>query len=531
MNQIAAHTATPQAATPSGASATSDQVDLDEGTQPADINAIGHTASRFPVKKVIFFALVITTVLGVGFFFTKNWLSSKFSTPTRTTKTDTAPSPSQGTQSANRPRLPDANTPLEGAPWAPGEPQPPASNSQQPPVSPGKPNSAACLSTALVDKRTGQSVRDAQGQVVLVDCNGVLVSASRTAGSQGTQAAPAATTVPAPAAYSGIAAPSSAVSAGQGTPAPVDRYSGDTSLVPKKSNAFVGAPGGIPNGAPSLPSMPGMGSFPPPPVSSSELEARLKKLMTPAAVPPGAGGGAGNPILANPNANASGNPQGAMGGLLSPTSTPKALAMHTFDPNLTIPKGDAINCAMTTRVVTEISGFTSCIVSENIYSANGKVLLIERMSEIQGEYTAVGQPGQRRVYVLWSRVRKPGGITIDIASPSTDALGAAGIDGIVDNRWFERIGSAYMLSIFKDFLAAGAASTAGGTAAANTATGSALYQNSISTSTSLAEKVLSQSMNIKPVVYAHQGERISIYVARDLDFSGIYQVTPVQRAP
>ena len=61
-----------------------------------------------------------------------------------------------------------------------------------------------------------------------------------------------------------------------------------------------------------------------------------------------------NPILASPAANTSGNPQGAMGGLLSPTSTPKALAMRTFDPNLTIPKGDAINCAMTTRVVTEI---------------------------------------------------------------------------------------------------------------------------------------------------------------------------------
>jgi type IV secretion system protein VirB10 len=110
-------------------------------------------------------------------------------------------------------------------------------------------------------------------------------------------------------------------------------------------------------------------------------------------------------------------------------------------------------------------------------------------------------------------------------------LGAAGINGIVDNRWFERIGSAYMLSIFKDFLAASAASTAGGAAGVNTPTGAALYQNSISTSTSLAERVLSQSMNIKPVVYAHQGERIAIYVARDLDFSGIYQVTPTQRTP
>lgn len=517
MNPMTTTSAASQA-TPSQAA--SPQIDLDEGTQPADINAIGHTASRFPVKKVIFFAVVAAAVLGVAFVFGKSWLSSKFSVPVRSTKTDAAPSPSEGTQSANRPRLPDANTPLDGSPFPAGEPQPLPStgNKVTQTGNSNKQADAACLSTALIDKRTGQAVRDAQGQAVMVDCKGIMVGANR---APSTQASPS--TVPAPAQYSGIPAPGT-VAAGQMAPAPVDRYAGDTSLGSKKSSSL----GGLPSAA----SVPAMATFPPPPVSSSELEARLKRLMTPAVPTPGSGMGAGaaNPILASPTANTSGNPQGAMGGLLSPTSTPKALAMRTFDPNLTIPKGDAINCAMTTRVVTEISGFTSCIVSENIYSANGKVLLIERMSEIQGEYTAVGQPGQRRVYVLWSRVRKPGGITIDIASPSTDALGAAGIDGIVDNRWFERIGSAYMLSIFKDFLAASAASTAGGAAGANTATGSALYQNSISTSTSLAEKVLSQSMNIKPVVYAHQGERISIYVARDLDFSGIYQVTPVQRA-
>ncbi len=508
MNQI-----TPN---PSASPATPHQIDLDEGTQPADINAIGHTATRFPLKKVIFFAVIAAAVLSVAFMFGKSWLTSKFSSPLRNTKTDVAASPSEGTQSANRPRLPDANTPLDSNPLATSEPHPlPSTGDKSPQASNSKKQvDAACPATALIDKRSGQGVRDAQGQAVMVDCKGIMLSANRVPSAQTT-----ASTIPAPAQYSGIPAPGTST-AGQIAPAPVDRYSGDTSLGSKKPNSF-----GVPTAASS---MPAMAPFPPPPVSSSELEARLKRLMTPAGPTPGAS--AVHPILARNHANSSGNPQGAMGGLLSPTSTPKALAMRTFDPNLTIPKGDAINCAMTTRVVTEISGFTSCIVGENIYSANGKVLLIERMSEIQGEYTAVGQPGQRRVYVLWSRVRKPGGITIDIASPSTDALGAAGIDGIVDNRWFERIGSAYMLSIFKDFLAASAASTAGGTAAANTATGSALYQNSISTSTSLAEKVLSQSMNIKPVVYAHQGERISIYVARDLDFSGIYQVTPVQRA-
>lgn len=485
------------------------QHDLDEGTQPADINAIGYTASRFPLSKVIFFAVVAILVLAVLFLLGKSWFFSKFTAPARPPQQEGSASPSEGSQSAKRPRLPDANTPLDGNPLSTGADTSSASAPAKDatPGAPSKLPDTACPSTALVDKRSGQTVRDAQGQPVMVDCKGVILSAAR---------------IPAPAVNPyAIGSTPSATATGQPAPVAVDRYSGDTSLVSKKT------PLAPITGMPTVNTT--LGTLPPPPVSSADLEARLKRLMTPVAQTPNAA--ATNPILASPSANAAGNPQGAMGGLLSPTSTPKALAMRTFDPNLTIPKGDAINCAMTTRVVTEISGFTSCIVSENVYSANGKVLLIERMSEIQGEYTAVGQPGQRRVYVLWSRVRKPGGITIDIASPSTDSLGAAGIDGIVDNRWFERIGSAYMLSIFKDFLAANAASTAGGAAGVNTPTGAALYQNSINTSTSLAEKVLSQSMNIKPVVYAHQGERIAIYVARDLDFSGIYQVTPVERKP
>jgi type IV secretion system protein VirB10 len=469
---------------------------FDDGTQPEDINAIGVTASRFPVRLMVFFVVLALIFVVVAYFTGKHFLSSFWASREPGQKSEVQTGPTQGVGSSpNRPKLPGANTPLE--PSSLPDVQAPqgipnaTTNDLQPKQRQGAP--ADCASTALIDKRTGQSVKDAQGRSVMVDCKGVIQSAAL---------------VPAPQGGANAAAPGTNTA---GASTPMDRYSGDTSLAPKKSAAVS-----------LLPTNP----IPPPPVSSADLEERFKRILAPAAANP-----APNAILTTPssgNANPP-NPQGSMGGLLSPTSTPKAMAAKTFDPSLTVPKGDAIDCAMTTRVVTEISGFTSCVVSDHVYSANGKVLLIERMSEIQGEYTAVGQPGQRRVYVLWSRIRKPGGITIDIASPSTDSLGAAGIDGIVDNRWFERIGSAYMLSIFKDFLAANTASAAGGAAGVSTPTGAALYQNSINTSTSLAEKVLAQSINIKPVVYAHQGERVSIYVARDLDFSSIYQVKPTQK--
>lgn len=488
-------------------------VDLDAGTQPADINAIGTTASRFPLGKVLFFVAVLLLVLTGLFFLGKYWILAKWNESAASVrKPEQSTAPSEAAVSQNRPRLPDANTPLSDSPLADsGIAVTGASRATN--AGTATPSGAidsnagarampstACTTSALVDKRSGQTVRDAQGQSVMVDCNGKIVGGS------------ASMSIPPPAA--GQFSP--------GVPAStiVDRYSGDTALgSSRKANASTGA------GSASM-------SIPPPPVSSAQLEERFKNILAASSAGNNNSNNA-NPILAQGTAaNTPPNAQGRMGGLLTSTSTPKALALRTFDPNLTVPKGDAVDCNMTTRVVTEISGFTSCIVSNNVYSANGKVLLIERMSEIQGEYAAVGQPGQRRVYVLWSRIRKPGGITIDIDSPSTDTLGAAGIEGIVDNRWFERIGSAYMLSIFKDFLAAQAAGTAGGSSGGiNAPAGTALYQNSINTSTSLAEKVLSQSINIKPVVYAHQGERVSIYVARDLDFSGIYQVKTTAQQP
>jgi type IV secretion system protein VirB10 len=222
---------------------------------------------------------------------------------------------------------------------------------------------------------------------------------------------------------------------------------------------------------------------------------------------------------------ASANAQGPVGNNLSGANTPKAIAAKTIDENRIISKGAQIDCALTTRVVTDISGFASCIVTSNVYSANGRTLLIERMSEVQGEYGASGQPGQRRVFVLWTRIRMPRGVTIDLNSPSTDSLGAAGMDGLIDNRWWERIGSAYMLSFYKDIMAYEIAKNTN----TNTSGGATVLQNTTQTSSSLAEKVLAQSINIKPTLYANQGDRVAIYVARDLEFKEVYDVVKSKR--
>jgi type IV secretion system protein VirB10 len=507
--------------------------------QAVDINALGGGhGRRLPVRMIATIAVVAIVLVGGLFLLAKHWISGRIDTMNAAARKEPVVIPPQG-----KARLPDENTPMDGAgafPMGSGGSAAPQSGASPAPAASwnGAPSTAnpaattasgtpskACQPTQLIDKTSGQLVRDAQGRVVMVDCHGVV---------QLTQVpAPDASKVPragAAAANSGYGAGNGngnsnagwGIANGTGSPAnsfvaPFDRYGGDSSLSPKKSTSAPGSSLAIAQ----------------PPVSSTALMDLAQKLMTPqhtatsAQTPVGAMGGgasgfAGAAGSQGAQQGVAGNAQGAIGALLNPTSTPRALAVRSIDENLTVPKGDAIDCVMTTRVVTEVSGFTSCMVTSDVYSANGRVLLIERMSEVQGEYAAAGQPGQRRVYVLWSRIRKPGGITVELASPSTDQLGAAGIDGIVDNRWFERVGSAYMLSILKDFLGAQAAGSAG------SAAGATAYQNTLATSNGLAEKVLASSINIKPTIYANQGDRVSIYVARDLDFSNVYAVRPAR---
>lgn len=542
--------------------------DLDAGMQPEDINSIGPKRSGIPPRMIVAMVLIavvliLLAAMGVKYLLLPRLAGSLNPAP----KQHSDERPSKGTAS-----LPGSNTPLgfpdpsidepsddmaqrkssrwptnaAGAGTATGAPNTPASPSQaasaRAPVSAARAKNTDCPVREVMDRQTGLTVKDAQGRVLKVDCHGTLqdsASASAGAGARATATATGSSVQVVPAV---VAQPGA--NSGLQAEREKDRYGGDSTLsMNKKPSAPPGFAGmspmpGLPNalnptGAAQM--VPGVSPGMSPGMSPSAMmmDAFMKNMagnatrpaptaapINPAnPVPPAlnalnAGGGAGGGAGAAPNT------QGAVGGMLTPSSTPKALAVRSINPSLTIPKGDAIDCAMTTRVVTEISGFTSCQITSNVYSADGKVLLIERMAEVEGEYAAVGAPGQRRVYVLWSRIRKPGGVTIDIASPSTDQLGAAGIDGIVDNRWFERIGSAYMLSIFKDFLTAQATPSGGN--------GTLIFQNSLQTSNSLAEKILAQSINIKPVVYAQQGDRVAIYVARDLDFTNVYTVKAVK---
>lgn len=239
--------------------------------------------------------------------------------------------------------------------------------------------------------------------------------------------------------------------------------------------------------------------------------------------PSAVGVNSSNTSAAQATRPAAGSGAGSAGQLLASTSvTPTVMATKLGNQNFIIPKGRQADCILSTRISDEVPGFTSCVLTENVYSDNGKVLLLERGSEVTGEYGTSGQQGLRRLFVSWTRAKTPNGITIDWSSPGTDPLGGSGIPGYLDKRWFERIGAAYMLSIFKDALSVAVANTGSTNSGTTVVLGSS--SSTVQTTNELANKILEDSMKTRPVLSINQGERISIYVARDLNFSSVYSL-------
>jgi len=208
-----------------------------------------------------------------------------------------------------------------------------------------------------------------------------------------------------------------------------------------------------------------------------------------------------------------------LGQALTPTLTPRVTAGLLGNRSLILAQGAKIDCVGDTAFDSTDAGISTCTVTRNVYSDNGRVLLIERGSQINSEYRSNLAPGQTRVFVLSARIRTPHGVTVEIDSPAADALGRMGVGGYVNNHWGERIGAAMLLGMTQD--AIGYLATRGGNSS-----GSVVFENTQQQGNDMATRVLDSTINIPPTLTQNQGAEFTIIVARDLDFSTVYALQP-----
>jgi type IV secretion system protein VirB10 len=186
----------------------------------------------------------------------------------------------------------------------------------------------------------------------------------------------------------------------------------------------------------------------------------------------------------------------------------QARASRLPDRNFLIVAGSAIPCLLQTAMDTATPGYVTCLIPRDVLSDNGAVVLLEKGTRVLGESHSALRQGQTRLFVLWTRAVTPAGVAIRLESPAADALGRAGFDGQLDTHFWDRFGGALLLSIVD-----------GGAAAL---TGRDATQGTTHLPSDAAAVALQNSVNIPPSLRKAQGAEVSIFVAQDFDFSGVY---------
>jgi type IV secretion system protein VirB10 len=230
------------------------------------------------------------------------------------------------------------------------------------------------------------------------------------------------------------------------------------------------------------------------PFASPTLVADLYSLPPPAA--PAAPAGAAAPVAATGggSANDFASRIGGVGG-------GPAQATSSFDPQTTLTQGTMIPAVLETAINTDVPGYVRAVVSQDVRSFDGSRLLVPRSSRLIGQYQSGLQAGQKRAYVIWTRLIRPDGVSVSLASPGTAFDGSGGVPGKVDNHFFQRFGSSMLLSVIGGLSAVASSGTSvflgNGQGAAGAAGGG----------------------DIGPTIRVRMGEPIRVFTARDLDFS------------
>lgn len=177
-------------------------------------------------------------------------------------------------------------------------------------------------------------------------------------------------------------------------------------------------------------------------------------------------------------------------------------------PGLTVPQGTIIPAVLETALDSTRPGALRALVQRDIHAFDGSRVLIPRGSRLYGTYEAGLERGQNRALIEWTRLIRPDGVTIALNSPASDPLGRAGIKGKVDGKFLQRFGGAILESVLDIGVGVAAREASDGVIVA------------LPGSTQNVSPARSQA-DVTPTLKVRHGTSVSVFVARDLDFSTV----------
>jgi type IV secretion system protein VirB10 len=193
----------------------------------------------------------------------------------------------------------------------------------------------------------------------------------------------------------------------------------------------------------------------------------------------------------------------------STQSSETVRATRIAAPGRTIVQGTTVAAVLETAISTELPGVIRAVVSDDVLSYDGNNVLLPRGTRLIGSYNSAGSVVQGRVQIGWNRAVTPEGVSVELGGYGADALGGSGQAGFVDSRFWQRFGSAALISLI-----------GAGSEVIVVPGASAIQQNTaedLGDDIELASRgVTDEYLSLPPVIHVDQGTAVTVFVNRDL---------------
>lgn len=134
------------------------------------------------------------------------------------------------------------------------------------------------------------------------------------------------------------------------------------------------------------------------------------------------------------------------GGASAPEKKATITPITNISKGLFIRKGKVIDAVLETALNSNFQGEVRAIVSRDVYSDNGKVVLISKGSRVFGTFGIGG--GYDRLNITWNRIDLASGYSLSFTGNATDNLGRSGVESRVDPQYAEQLSNAVLTTVF-----------------------------------------------------------------------------------
>jgi type IV secretion system protein VirB10 len=171
-------------------------------------------------------------------------------------------------------------------------------------------------------------------------------------------------------------------------------------------------------------------------------------------------------------------------------------------------QGTIFEAVLTSAINTDLPGEVTAVISKNIYSSlDGRYLLIPQNSRLYGSYSSSISYSQSRVQVGWHTLIRPDGYAVSLGNmAATDAQGAAGVRGVINDHLFQYVKALALMSVF-NIINSEFAYTAAGT---NNQYVQNVLADSQSVTATLGSKLIDRAMDVQPTITIKAGLKINI---------------------